>query len=132
VAGAAVAILMPVTAPAVVACSGAAVGAAMGHAARGTNRGEARKVGASLDPGHAALIVVGLDGDVEKVRSALTRAEAFERLRRLSIHKRHGSRLQARLGGDAARCGCRDQSPIIALVLLGVGVGELDDRAIEG
>lgn len=74
VAGAAVAILMPVTAPAIVAGSGAAVGAAMGHAARGTNRGEAREVGASLQPGHAALILVGLDGDVEKVRSALTRA----------------------------------------------------------
>jgi uncharacterized membrane protein len=73
-AGAAVAILMPVTAPAVVAGSGAAIGATLGHAARGTNRGEAREVGVALEPGHAALIVVGLDGDVENVRSALTRA----------------------------------------------------------
>jgi uncharacterized membrane protein len=74
VAGATVAILMPVTAPAVIIGAGGAMGAAMGHAARGTNRGEAREVGVSLEPGHAALILVGLNGDLEKTRGALTRA----------------------------------------------------------
>jgi hypothetical protein len=40
--------------------------------------------------------------------------------------------LEASLGGDATGLDRREELAIVALVLLGTTVGELDDRAVEG
>jgi uncharacterized membrane protein len=70
-AGAGAAILFPplllVTAPAAV---GAGVGAWMGHLAHGMSRKDAKAMAAQLQPGQAALIVVGIDEDSAKVEQA--------------------------------------------------------------
>ena len=61
-AGAGAAVVFPFLLPAVsyagMAGAGAGVGAWMGHLAHGTSRGEAKDVGAMLEPGKAALIVL--------------------------------------------------------------------------
>ena len=55
--------------------AGAGLGVGFGHLAHGTSRGDAQDIGALLEPGKAALIVVGIDRDAEQIERALTRAE---------------------------------------------------------
>ena len=78
-AGAGAAVVFPFLLPAVsyagMAGAGAGLGAWFGHLAHGTSRGEARDIGSLLDPGKAALIVIGIDKDAEQIESALTRAQ---------------------------------------------------------
>jgi uncharacterized membrane protein len=59
--------LLLVTAPAAV---GAGVGAWMGHLAHGMSRRDAKAMAAQLQPGQAALIVVGIDEDSAKIEQA--------------------------------------------------------------
>ena len=49
--------------------AGAGLGAWFGHFAHGT-RGDAKCIGALLEPGKAALIVVGIDKDAEQIERA--------------------------------------------------------------
>ena len=73
-AGAAVGIIFP---PAVLgaAAVGGVVGGVSGHLAKGMSRSQAKDLGDFMDPGEAALIVVG-EGKVEDaVKKAVTRAE---------------------------------------------------------
>jgi uncharacterized membrane protein len=78
-AGAGVAVVFPFLLPAVsyagMAGAGAGLGAWFGHLAHGTSRGEAKDIGAMLEPGKAALIVIGIDKDAEQIERAATRAE---------------------------------------------------------
>jgi uncharacterized membrane protein len=78
-AGAGVAVVFPFLLPAVsyagMAGAGAGLGAWFGHLAHGTSRGDARAIGAMLEPGKAALIVVGVDKDAEQIERAATRAQ---------------------------------------------------------
>ena len=55
--------------------AGAGLGAWFGHLAHGTSRGDAKDIGELLEPGKAALIVIGIDKDAEQIERALTRAE---------------------------------------------------------
>jgi uncharacterized membrane protein len=52
------------------AAIGAGVGAWMGHLAHGMSRRDAKAMAAQLQPGQAALIVVGIDEDSAKVEQA--------------------------------------------------------------
>ena len=73
-AGAAVGLIFP---PAVLgaAAVGGVVGGVSGHLAKGMSRSQAKDLGDFMDPGEAALIVVG-EGKVEDaVKKAVTRAE---------------------------------------------------------
>jgi hypothetical protein len=54
---------------------GAGLGAWFGHLAHGTSRGEAKEIGALLDEGTAALVVIGIDRDAERIEEAATRAK---------------------------------------------------------
>jgi uncharacterized membrane protein len=78
-AGAGAAVMFPFLLPAVsyagMAGAGAGVGAWFGHLAHGTNRSEIRDVGTTLEPGKAALIVIGVDKDADQIERAATRAE---------------------------------------------------------
>ena len=78
-AGAGAAVVFPFLLPAVsyagMAGAGAGLGAWFGHLAHGTSRGDAKDIGALLEPGKAALIVIGIDKDAEQIERALTRAE---------------------------------------------------------
>jgi uncharacterized membrane protein len=78
-AGAGVAVVVPFLLPAVsyagMAGAGAGLGAWFGHIAHGTSRGDAKNIGAMLEPGKAALIVIGIDKDAEQIERAATRAE---------------------------------------------------------
>jgi uncharacterized membrane protein len=47
--------------------AGAGLGAWFGHLAHGTSRGEAKEIGALLDQGDAALVVIGLDRDADRI-----------------------------------------------------------------
>ena len=72
-AGAAVALCFPVALPGVVAAAGAygaGVGAWMGHLAFGTSRKDAKELGSLLSMGTAALIVVGVDNDMDLIQKA--------------------------------------------------------------
>jgi uncharacterized membrane protein len=73
-AGAAVAVAAPVAMPVVVAAGGAGIGAWVGHLARGMSRSDAREIGEMLDEGSAALIVIGIDKDAERVQKAVAKA----------------------------------------------------------
>jgi uncharacterized membrane protein len=77
-AGAATAVVFPFLLPALtvggMAAGGAGVGAWIGHLAHGTDRADAKEIGALLDTGDAALIVVGIDKDAERVGQVATRA----------------------------------------------------------
>ena len=74
-AGAGVALLFPPALPVVVAGgAGAGVGAWFGHLAHGTSRKEAKRIGAMLNEGDSAVVVVGIDNDAEQVEKAATRA----------------------------------------------------------
>ena len=55
--------------------AGAGIGAWFGHLAHGTSREEARDIGALLDDGDAALVVIGIDRDAERVEDAASRAK---------------------------------------------------------
>ena len=72
-AGAGAAILFPVLLPAVVV-AGAGVGAYAAHIAHGMSRKEAKRIGAKLNEGDSAVVVIGIDHDAEKVESAASRA----------------------------------------------------------
>ena len=78
-AGAGVAVVFPYLLPAVsyagMAGAGAGLGAWFGHLAHGTNRSDAKSIGELLEPGKAALIVIGVDKDAEQIERAATRAE---------------------------------------------------------
>jgi uncharacterized membrane protein len=51
------------------------MGAWFGHLAHGTSRGDAKDIGELLEPGKAALIVIGIDKDAEQIERALSRAQ---------------------------------------------------------
>jgi len=72
-AGAAVAVLFPVALPVAVAAGGAGLGAWIGHLAHGTSRSDAKEIGEMLDEGSAALIVVGVDKDAQRIEKAAAR-----------------------------------------------------------
>lgn len=75
--GALVGIVFP---PAVIgsAVVGAAAGGGIGHALGGMSRKDAKELGAKLDEGEAALIVIGRSRVQEQLDNALTRAEKSE------------------------------------------------------
>ena len=78
-AGAGAAVLFPFLPPAVsyagMAGAGAGLGAWFGHIAHGTSRGDARDIGTMLEPGNAALVVVGIDRDADQIERACTGAK---------------------------------------------------------
>lgn len=76
-AGAAIALAAPVAMPALVAAGGAGLGAWVGHVARGMNRDDLKEIGQTLEEGTAALIVVGVDKDAERVEKAAEKATKF-------------------------------------------------------
>jgi uncharacterized membrane protein len=73
-AGAAVAVLFPVAMPVAIAAGGAGLGAWIGHLAHGTSRSDAKEIGEMLDEGSAALIVIGVDKDAQRIEKAAARA----------------------------------------------------------
>jgi uncharacterized membrane protein len=73
-AGAALAVAAPVAMPAVVAAGGAGLGAWIGHLAHGTSRSDAKEIGELLEEGAAALIVIGIDKDAERVEKSIAKA----------------------------------------------------------
>jgi uncharacterized membrane protein len=77
-AGAGAAVVFPFLLPGLtvagMAGGGAGLGAWFAHLAHGTSRGDAKEVGALLDKGNAALVVVGLDHDAVRIEDAATRA----------------------------------------------------------
>src|SRR5215213_6339338 len=77
-AGAGAAVVFPFLLPAVsyagMAAGGAGLGAWFGHLAHGTSRGEAKEMGAKLEPGTSALVVIGIDHDADEVARAATHA----------------------------------------------------------
>jgi uncharacterized membrane protein len=75
-AGAGAAILFPPLLPAVIVsgATGAGAGAWFAHLAHGTSRSEAKRIGAMLNDGDAATVVVGIDNDSGEVEGAATRA----------------------------------------------------------
>jgi uncharacterized membrane protein len=77
-AGAGAAVVFPFLLPAVsyagMAGAGAGLGAWFGHLAHGTSRGEAKDIGALLEPGTTALVVIGIDNDAEAIERAAERA----------------------------------------------------------
>jgi len=76
-AGGGVAILFPPALPVVVAgaaAGGAGLGAWFGHLAHGVSRGEAKRIGAMLNEGDSAVVLVGIDNDAEQVESTASRA----------------------------------------------------------
>jgi uncharacterized membrane protein len=78
-AGAGAAVVFPFLLPGLtvagMAGAGAGLGAWFGHLAHGTSRGEAKEIGALLDDGTAALVVVGVDRDADRIERAATRAK---------------------------------------------------------
>jgi uncharacterized membrane protein len=78
-AGAGAAVVFPFLLPAVsyagMAGAGAGLGAWFGHLAHGTSRGEAKDIGAMLEPGTTALVVIGIDTDAEAIERAAVRAK---------------------------------------------------------
>ena len=73
-AGAAVGVIFP---PAVLgaAAAGGVIGGVSGHLAKGMSRSSVKQLGDFIDPGHAALVVVG-EGKVEEaIENAVTGAE---------------------------------------------------------
>jgi uncharacterized membrane protein len=78
-AGAGAAVMFPFLLPGLsiagMAGAGAGLGAWFGHLAHGTSRGEAKEMGALLDEGTAALVVIGIDHDAERIEQAATRSK---------------------------------------------------------
>lgn len=81
-AGAGAAVMFPFLLPGLtyagMAGAGAGVGAWFGHLAHGTSRSDAKKMGAQLEPGNAALVVIGIDEDADQITRAATKAERYE------------------------------------------------------
>ena len=77
-AGAGAAILFPPLLVGVVGAgaAGAGAGAWFAHLAHGTSRGEAKRIGAMLNEGDSALVVIGIDRDAEQVENAAGRARS--------------------------------------------------------
>ena len=75
--GALVGIVFP---PAVLGAAvvGAAAGGGIGHVLGGMDRGDAKELGAQLDAGEAALVVIGRSRVEEQLDKALTRAAKSE------------------------------------------------------
>jgi uncharacterized membrane protein len=71
-AGAGAAILFPPLAVGIIGASaaGAGLGAWFGHLAHGMSRSDAKEMAHQLQPGQAALIVIGIDEDSAKVEQA--------------------------------------------------------------
>src|SRR5271170_1189434 len=71
-AGAGAAIVFPPLAPGIIAAGagGAGIGSWIGHLAHGMSRSDAKAMAAQLQPGQAALIVIGIDEDTAKVEQA--------------------------------------------------------------
>lgn len=76
-AGAAFCVVAPVAMPALVAAGGAGLGAWIGHLARGMSREDVREIGDMLGEGQAALIVIGIDKDAERVQKAAEKASKY-------------------------------------------------------
>ena len=76
-AGAAFAVVAPVALPALVAAGGAGLGAWIGHLARGMSKEDVREIGQLLDSGQAALIVIGIDKDAERIEKAADKASKY-------------------------------------------------------
>jgi uncharacterized membrane protein len=76
-AGAAIAVAAPVAMPTLVAAGGAGLGAWIGHVARGISRRDVRELGETLDQGTAALIVIGINKDADRVQKAAAKARKF-------------------------------------------------------
>ena len=76
-AGAAVAVAAPVALPVLVAAGGAGLGAWIGHLARGMSRKDAKEIGEMLDEGSAALIVIGVDKDAQRVEKTISKATKY-------------------------------------------------------
>jgi uncharacterized membrane protein len=68
--------LLPAVSYAGMAGAGAGLGAWFGHLAHGTSRGEAKEIGAMLEPGTSALVVIGIDNDAEAIERAAVHAKA--------------------------------------------------------
>lgn len=66
--------------PSIIAAAvvGAAAGGGIGHAMGGMSRGDAKELGAYLDEGQAALVVIGKSRVQEQLDKVLTRAEKSE------------------------------------------------------
>ena len=67
--------LLPGLTVAGMAGTGAGIGAWFGHLAHGTSRGEAKEMGAMLEEGSAALVVIGIDHDADRIEQAATRSK---------------------------------------------------------
>lgn len=76
-AGAAIAVATPVAMPMLVAAGGAGLGAWIGHVARGISRRDVHELGETLDEGSAALIVIGINRDADRVQKAAAKARKF-------------------------------------------------------
>ena len=76
-AGAAVGVIFP---PAILgaAAAGGVIGGISGHLAKGMSRSDAKELGDLIDPGEAALVVVGESKIQEAINRAVTRAEKQE------------------------------------------------------
>jgi len=76
-AGAAAAVVFPVLLPGIIVtgAAGAGMGAWIGHLAHGMSRADAKEIGMMLDRGNAALIVVGIDKDAERIERAMKNAK---------------------------------------------------------
>lgn len=75
-AGAGAAVVFPFLLPGLLAsgAAGAGLGAWFGHLAHGTSRSEAKEIGALLEEGAAALVVIGIDRDAAEIERAATGA----------------------------------------------------------
>jgi uncharacterized membrane protein len=76
-AGAAVAAAAPVAMPALLAAGGAGLGAWIAHVTRGIDQDDLRELGETLEDGTAALVVVGIYRDAERVQRAASKARRF-------------------------------------------------------
>ncbi len=76
-AGAAVAVAAPVAMPALLAAGGAGLDAWIAHITRGVSQPDLRELGETLEDGTAALIVVGVDKDADRVQRAASKARRF-------------------------------------------------------
>jgi len=75
-AGAGAAVVFPFLLPGLVAtgAAGAGLGSWFAHLAHGTSGGEAKRLGAMLNDGDAAVVVIGIDNDAGRVEDAAIRA----------------------------------------------------------
>jgi uncharacterized membrane protein len=73
-AGAAVGVIFP---PSILvsAAAGGVIGGVSGHLAKGMSRSDAKELGDFIDPGEAALVVVGESKIEEAIKHSVTRAE---------------------------------------------------------